>query len=414
MSSTTSYADVLNSQCRCVTLCEKTLQKKYDGILAERPNLFSQTTTFMGLADYQLINDFVSFTEKMFQQKNIQEKILGRSMSHNSSFGVFMGYDFHLTQDGPRLIEINTNAGGAYLNLILAQSQIKCCEEENLVFSKNFLNSTEHQFVEMFRKEWAKAGNISGTFHIAIVDDHPKDQFLYPEFILFKELFQQHGLNASIVDPSEIESRADGIYFDNRKIDMIYNRLTDFYLRSEQNLKIKMAWKKEQVVLTPDPDHHALYANKKNLSLLESDEVLALSAFNDEEKEIVKRIIPRTRIVSECSAQTLWEERKKLFFKPFEGFGSKATYRGDKLTQKVWKEILEGNYVAQDLIPPGHRVIKGRENSLKSDIRAYTYRGEILLMAARLYEGQTTNFRTSGGGFSPVFVLKGGPHGTDT
>src|SRR5258705_419647 len=30
--------------------------------------------------------------------------------------GVFMGYDFHLTQDGPRLIEINTNAGGALLN----------------------------------------------------------------------------------------------------------------------------------------------------------------------------------------------------------------------------------------------------------------------------------------------------------
>jgi hypothetical protein len=27
--------------------------------------------------------------------------------------GVFMGYDFHLGADGPRLIEINTNAGGA-------------------------------------------------------------------------------------------------------------------------------------------------------------------------------------------------------------------------------------------------------------------------------------------------------------
>jgi hypothetical protein len=26
--------------------------------------------------------------------------------------GVFMGYDFHLTESGPKLIEINTNAGG--------------------------------------------------------------------------------------------------------------------------------------------------------------------------------------------------------------------------------------------------------------------------------------------------------------
>jgi hypothetical protein len=38
------------------------------------------------------------------------------------------------------------------------------------------------------------------------------------------------------------------------------------------------------------------------------------------------------------------------------------------------------------------------------DIRAYVYNGEIQLLAARLYQGQTTNFRTQGGGFAPVFV----------
>ncbi len=32
------------------------------------------------------------------------------------NFGVFMGYDFHVTPAGPRLIEVNTNAGGALLN----------------------------------------------------------------------------------------------------------------------------------------------------------------------------------------------------------------------------------------------------------------------------------------------------------
>jgi hypothetical protein len=39
------------------------------------------------------------------------------------------------------------------------------------------------------------------------------------------------------------------------------------------------------------------------------------------------------------------------------------------------------------------------------DIRAYVYAGEILMLAARLYQGQTTNFRTPGGGFAPVFVV---------
>jgi hypothetical protein len=41
---------------------------------------------------------------------------------------------------------------------------------------------------------------------------------------------------------------------------------------------------------------------------------------------------------------------------------------------------------------------------MKADFRCYVYAGRIQLLAARLYQGQTTNFRTPGGGFAPVFV----------
>ena len=41
----------------------------------------------------------------------------------------------------------------------------------------------------------------------------------------------------------------------------------------------------------------------------------------------------------------------------------------------------------------------------KLDVRLYTYDGRVLLTAARLYQGQTTNFKTPGGGFAPVFVI---------
>ena len=37
--------------------------------------------------------------------------------------GVFFGYDFHLDEDKLGLIEINTNAGGAMLNVLLARAQ---------------------------------------------------------------------------------------------------------------------------------------------------------------------------------------------------------------------------------------------------------------------------------------------------
>ena len=37
--------------------------------------------------------------------------------------GVFLGYDFHLGNTGPQLIEINTNAGGGLLNALLARAR---------------------------------------------------------------------------------------------------------------------------------------------------------------------------------------------------------------------------------------------------------------------------------------------------
>jgi hypothetical protein len=69
----------------------------------------------------------------------------------------------------------------------------------------------------------------------------------------------------------------------------------------------------------------------------------------------------------------------------------------------VWTEILGGQYVAQELVPPGERRI-GPESSMKSDVRNYVYAGQVQLLAARIYQGQTTNLRTAGGGFAPVLT----------
>jgi hypothetical protein len=48
--------------------------------------------------------------------------------------------------------------------------------------------------------------------------------------------------------------------------------------------------------------------------------------------------------------------------------------------------------------------LDGERVARKMDVRLYTYGGEVLLAAARLYQGQTTNFRTPGGGFAPVLT----------
>lgn len=117
--------------------------------------------------------------------------------------------------------------------------------------------------------------------------------------------------------------------------------------------------------------------------------------------------ISRTQLVSAVEADRMWSDRRHLFFKPTAGYGGRAAYRGDKLTKRVYEEILAGDYVAQALVAPGQRVVDHEvvQQTLKFDLRNYAYDGEIQWVAARLYQGQTTNFRTLGGGFAPVYGM---------
>src|SRR4029079_9554804 len=90
---------------------------------------------------------------------------------------------------------------------------------------------------------------------------------------------------------------------------------------------------------------------------------------------------------------------------PTTGFGSRAAYRGDKLTRRAWADILAGDHVAQQLVLPGERAIgpDAAKDVLRFPLRSYAYGAAVQWTAARLYQGQTTNFRTPGGGFAPVY-----------
>jgi hypothetical protein len=159
--------------------------------------------------------------------------------------------------------------------------------------------------------------------------------------------------------------------------------------------------------LTPNPRNHALLADKRNLTLL-SDRAKLESFGMDTQLAAQAGRIPRTIRVSADNAAEFWEARKGYFFKPATGHGAKAVYRGDKVTRSVWQQIIAGDYVAQEFAAPGERMVDAdtARQPLKADIRLYTYDGAVLLAAARLYQGQTTNFRTPGGGFAPVFFLR--------
>jgi hypothetical protein len=222
---------------------------------------------------------------------------------------------------------------------------------------------------------------------------------------LAKQMFEAAGIKAMIADPADFEARADGLYLDNVKVDLIYNRLTDFSL--QQFPALLHAYQTNQIVLTPHPYAYTLYADKRNLTLL-TDE-MRLRAMGADEASIatLQTGVPETRLVEAKDEQQWWKERKDWFFKPATGYGGKGSYRGDKLTQRVFGEIVQGGYVAQRKAMPGEVMVSvaGAEPAaFKYDVRCYVYEGQVQLVMARLYQGQTTNFRTAGGGFALVRV----------
>lgn len=415
-----NLTQALNLRCRCVTVDEAALAQAladaigdtglYDTLRRERPHLLSSTAVFVARADIERMRAVIHAVETATAHPAYRERALatappGARFDPGSS-GVFLGYDFHISPEGPKLIEINTNAGGAALNAVLAQASRACCPEvDGMLTGAADPARVEHVFVEMFQSEWRASGRARPLENIAIADDDPATQYLYPEFRLFEAMFRRHGLSATIVDAAALELHEGRLRHGAAPIDLVYNRLTDFALEEPRHAALRAAYLAGAAVVTPHPRAHALYADKRNLIALTDEAFLRTLALPEDIVRTLLAGIPRTVAVTPDRAEEFWHERRRWFFKPAAGFGSRAAYRGDKLTKRVFAEILNGPYVAQERADPAERSVPPDDapRALKFDIRNYVYRGEVQLVAARLYQGQTMNFRTAGGGFAPVF-----------
>ena len=416
----TSSAAALNRDCLCDTIDSAALEREltmalgsnelYRSLATTHPHLFSATALFVSPQQVDAMRAVVEAVETVIATPAYRSAALARASANAAheprSPGVFYGYDFHLGDDGPRLIEINSNAGGALLNVYLARAQKACCPQmRGLTTGPVALAALEDEFVAMFRDEWRAVRGSVPLRRIAIVDTAPATQYLYPEFLLFQALFRRHGIDAVITAPEELRLRGNQLLHAEGVVDLVYNRLTDFSLSEPAHAALLTAWRDDLALITPHPRAHALYADKRNLIALTDPAWLRAAGIQSAVIESLMQGVVHTRLVEASHAETLWAKRKKLFFKPASGYGSKAVYRGDKLTRRVWEEILAGDYVAQELVTPGERrvLVQDEPKALKYDLRCFVYQGKVQLLAARLYQGQTTNFRTPGGGFAPVF-----------
>jgi hypothetical protein len=407
-----STAERFNRDCDCTLTDIPELQRRLN-IESTHPHLFSAAPVFVSRDQVLEMQRTVSAVESVTRLPAYRDEVLARAppIAHAvpAAAGVFMGFDFHLSPQGPKLIEINTNAGGAFLNIAAREVQRACCDgTDGLVSRQREAGELEDELFAMFAREWRASRGDRPWRSIAIVDENPEQQYLYPEFLLARRLFERHGIRAHIVDPSRLSIRGDGLEANGEVIDLVYNRLTDFYFEDPRHQVLRSAYERGIAVVTPHPHAHALYADKHNLSWLGDAGMLARMGAAPEAIGQLVRSVPDTKPVR-GDGERWWNQRKSWFFKPGHGFGSRGSYRGDKLTRRVFDEVMAGDYVAQQYTPPSERwrTTPGGRQAFKIDVRCYAFEGRVQLMAARLYQGQTTNFRTAGGGFAPIYTVDG-------
>jgi hypothetical protein len=323
-------------------------------------------------------------TEHVARQLSVEDLLVFKAPATASS--VLMAYDFHYDSaaDQLSLIEINTNASlFLYADALCRFRELdpRPPKGAGSPWTDAPLSASPRDLlVESFKAEHAvRHGALQS---VALIDEHPESQKAYPEFLLYQELFQRHGIPLEILSFDDPRIRQKGC--------MIYNRYTDFVFgRSESHLLREIFLSDEQCV-SPHPREYLLLSDKPRMADLWEAGV-ARSV-----------LIPQKRFRDFGTAEELWSQRRRFFFKPTRSHGSKAVFNGGTISRKRFNEIFPLDFIAQEIRKPGshnHSTVPGE---WKYDLRFYVYKDQIQNVVARLYQGQLTNFATPGGGLAAV------------
>ena len=310
-------------------------------------------------------------------------------------YSVLMGYDFHIdASQQAKLIEVNNNAGGLWF-------AAQCYQPDAKQFQKKLADKLLYIFLQEYQL-FCKDKNARPTL-IAIIDHLPEEQFLYPEMQVFARLFEQAGIKAAIIDPSQIEARDTSLYYQGQAIDLIYNRHCDFYLNTTEMQHITKAWQQQSVCITPNPRIYGLLADKQRM-VDWSESGLLHTLLAPKIAARLQHAIPETHLLESLAENTVWSTRKQKVFKPTTSYASRGVYIGEKLTKNKFYSFDPLETLVQQRIKPTITLTPDG-CKFKTDFRLFVYRNTILNVCARLYQGQVTNLRTVNGGFSKIKLV---------
>lgn len=334
----------------------------------------------IGRRDYECAARFISLREwclpALCQPDDQDDPLL-----QESRYGEFMlSFDFHLTPEGPRLIEINHSADG-----IMAVSKL-VDDPKALYSSVAHALRREHQAAAVCD---ASQAMLCCVIYSAAVNNVRR----MPEYIAFAEKMVAEGVPCQVASSEEVKQReSDGrleITRTGEVVTLIYNKMdNDRRLRLPCHAHIRQAVLAGAVALTPHPAVYARSCDKRQLEAMQhSNIVLKSKPFRSRKPE------------------EWWAERTQWVFKPPMGFASRGVTLGRKLTQQQMRSMVasdqQTNWHVQQYAP----ATPSEDGVTRFDLRFYVHRETVLAVVTRNFDAEIMNLATPMSGLRHVRVV---------
>ncbi len=266
---------------------------------------------------------------------------------------------------------------------------------------------------------------------MAIVDW--KEVPTWSEFEILKERFEKMGIPVVLADPRELEFDGKRLVAHGKTVDLLYRRvlMNDIVARPKECAPIVQAYASGAVCVANN--FRCKIPHVKAFFAVLTDEQNE-RYFSAEERDVIQRHIPWTRVVADVKTQYngkpiellefIRKNQKTLVMKPSDEYGGTGVTLGWEVEKKTWGAAIEhalksshagsdkGCWIVQERIPMRRGVFphigKGNKVEYKDmlvDFAPYLFRGKVAGYLTRLSSSSLANV-TSGGGQIPSFRVE--------